>query len=241
MINLPNRRDVPAVTPTRTPEVAEFLDKLRAERPANAGHPSGAGRLIFALDSTASREPTWDVACGLTHQMFASVTSLGGLMTQLAFYRGMSECKASGWVTRDEDLHRLMRQVRCDAGITQIARILDHAIRETGTHPVNALIFIGDAMEEPLDGLAHQAGRLGALNTPIFLFHEGHDPSAASAFRQFARMSHGVYLPFDLSSLDRLRELLGAVAVYASGGLAALEKHAVGKPEVLRITTQLKR
>ena len=230
MGNLPSPGQRPAA-------VTEFLDKLRAEGAANAP----TGRLIFSLDATASREPTWAVASEITHAMFAATSGIGGLWTQLVYYRGFNESRASRWVANAAELHRLMRQVRCEAGVTQIARVLDHAIQETGRAKVSALIFIGDAMEEPLEGLAHQVGRLGALNTPIFLFHEGHDPIAASAFRQLASLSHGVFLPFDLSSIDRFKELLGAVAVYAAGGIAALEKHAAGKPEVLRITSQLKR
>lgn len=224
MANLPSAGQRPAA-------VAEFLDKPRAEGAANAG------RLIFALDATASRELSWDVACGLTHQMFDATAGIGGLLTQLVFYRGYNECTASRWVTNAAELHRLMRQVRCAAGTTQIARVIEHAIREASSHTINAVIFIGDAMEEPLDGLAH----LAAMGVPIFLFHEGHDPIAANAFRQLTSLSHGVYLPFYLNSIDRLRELLGAVAVYAAGGIAALEKHAAGRPEVLRIASQLKR
>lgn len=221
--------------PGRPAAVAEFLDKLKD---AAAPPISGAGRLIFALDATASREPTWDVATGLTHQMFGAVVGVGTLACQLVYFRGFSECKASRWVNSAGELQRLMRSIRCDAGITQIQRVLDHAIREASTHPVGAVVFIGDAVEEPVDQLAHLAATLGV---PLFLLHEGADPNAERAFRQLAAASHGVYLPFDLSSIDRLKELLGAIAVYAAGGIKALEKHAAGKTVLLQITSQLGR
>ena len=59
----------------------------------------GRGRLIFALDATASREPTWDRACRIQGEMFEATAALGGLEIQLVFYRGFSECKASRWMT----------------------------------------------------------------------------------------------------------------------------------------------
>ena len=60
------------------------------------------------------------------------------------------------------------------------------------------------------------------VKTPLFLFHEGHDPIAALAFREMARLSGGAYAPFDSSSASQLADLLRAVAVYAAGGRQAL-------------------
>jgi len=76
---------------------------------------------------------------------------------------------------------------------------------------------------------------------PIFLFHEGDNPIVARAFRQMARLSRGAYLRFDLASADRLKDLLGAVAVYAAGGYRALSAYGERKGgEVLRLTSQLR-
>ncbi len=101
-----------------------------------------------------------------------------------------------------------MRSVFCVGGETQIERVLSHAIRETGRRRVNALVFVGDAMEEKVDRLCRLAGELGLLGVPIFLFHEGRDRDAAAAFKQMASLSHGAYLSFDLASAGRLKELL---------------------------------
>jgi hypothetical protein len=219
-------------------EVDAFLrDLQRAPKPP----PTGArGRLIFALDATASREPSWDRACRIQGEMFEATAALGGLDVKLVYYRGFNECKASRWMSNAADLHRVMRAVSCLGGETQIERVLDHAIAETKRQRVNALVFVGDAMEESVDRLCQLAGELGLNGVPMFLFHEGDNPIVARAFRQMARLSRGAYLRFDLASADRLKDLLGAVAVYAAGGYRALTAYGEKKGgEVLRLTAQL--
>lgn len=201
--------------------VAAFLEEL-ARVPATAA-PAGRGRLVVALDATASREPTWDRACEVQGQMFLEAGRLGGLEVQLVFYRGFHECKASRWVSDSRTLVELMTRVRCKAGQTQIRRVLRHAIAETRRQPVRALVFIGDAVEEELDELAALAGELGILGVRVFLFHEGEDPRAERAFREIARLTGGACCRFDRNAPNELRELLGAVAAYAAGGPAVLE------------------
>jgi hypothetical protein len=173
--------------------------------------------------------------------MFEATAGLGGLEIQLVFYRGFSECKASRWMTTAAELHRAMRSVFCVGGETQIERVLAHAVAETGRRRVNALVFVGDAMEENLDRLCGIAGQLGLLGVPIFAFHEGGDPVAGAAFRQIAKLSRGAYLSFNLASADRLKELLGAVAIYAAGGYRALADYGKKRGgEVLRLSSQLR-
>jgi len=46
-----------------------------------------------------------------------------------------------------------MSQIACHAGHTQIEKILIHASKETKLLRVNALVFVGDAMEENPDKL----------------------------------------------------------------------------------------
>ncbi len=231
-----DKRQLPAQSGST--EVDAFLRDLK-QAPARAG--GGIGRLIFALDATASREPTWDRACRIQGEMFEATAALGGLEIQLVFYRGFAECKAGRWVTNAAELHRVMRRVHCVGGETQIERVLSHAIRETGKRRVNAMVFVGDAMEEKVDRLCRLAGELGLLGVPIFLFHEGRDPIAAAAFKQMAALSRGAYLSFDLASAGRLKELLAAVAVYAAGGYRALAAYGESKGgDVLRLTSQLK-
>jgi hypothetical protein len=219
-------------------QVDAFLKKLAA---MPAVRPAGPrGRLIFALDATASRQPTWDQACMIQAQMFQAVGQMGGLDVQLAYYRGFREFEAFPWLDNAAALTQRMTGVFCLGGHTQIARVLKHAIGETKGKRVNALVFVGDCMEEPADNLCHLAGQLGVLGLPIFLFHEGHEPMAAATFQQLARLSGGAYCPFDAGSAQQLTELLRAVAVYAAGGLKALQdlsRQAGGK--TLLLTRQL--
>jgi len=51
--------------------VDAFLQKLAAMPSVRPVGPRG--RLIFALDATASRQPSWDQACQIQAQMFAAV------------------------------------------------------------------------------------------------------------------------------------------------------------------------
>ena len=201
-------------------EVEAFLRKVAAMPTARPAQ--GRGKLIFAMDATASREPSWDRACKIQGEMFEATAALGGLDVQLVFYRGFNECKASKWLSSAASLHGAMRAVFCMGGETQIARVLRHALNAADMQKIGALVFVGDAMEEKLDELCGLAGQLGLRGVPAFLFHEGHDAGAEGAFKEIARLSHGAYCRFDANSAEELRALLGAVAAYAAGGHRAL-------------------
>jgi hypothetical protein len=202
-------------------EVDAFLRQV-ATTPLRTDR-AGPGRLLFALDATASREPTWDRACHIQAQMFQETTALGGLSIQLCYYRGFHEMRASPWLNDSTELLRRMTAVRCLGGQTQIERLLSHAIAETQRKRISALVFVGDAMEEDPDRLTHLAGELGLLGVPAFVFQEGEEAAAQKTFRQIARLTGGAYCPFDAGSAQQLRELLSAVAVFAAGGRKALE------------------
>jgi hypothetical protein len=135
-----------------------------------------------------------------------------------------------------------MTAVRCAAGITQIGRVLGHALAEAKRKRVNALVFVGDCVEEPLDGLADRAGKLGLLGVPAFVFQEGRDPTAERGLKEIARLSGGAWCPFDASSPRTLKELLSAVAVYAAGGRKALADFGQRRGgAVLQLTRQINR
>jgi hypothetical protein len=143
-------------------EPASFLEEATAKHGL-----APRGRVILALDATYSRSPTWDLAANLTAEMLRQA---GPLDIQLAYYRGVGECQASGWINDPERLVKMMTRVQCASGSTQIERILAHAIKETGRSPVNALVFIGDAMEESPDMLIAKARELGGKGVKAFLF-----------------------------------------------------------------------
>jgi hypothetical protein len=224
--------------PATAGEVEAFLRQVAAT-PARGAAGNG-GRLIFAMDATASREPTWDRAMHIQAEMFSETASLGGLEVQLCFYRGMMELEASPWCQDADSLLARMTRVRCAAGLTQIGRVLKHALDETRRGKVNALIFVGDSMEENADVLAGLAGELGIQGLPAFVFQEGGDTVAEQTFRQIARLSGGAYCPFDSRSAQTLRDLLSAVAVFAAGGRKALEQFGMRRGgAVLQLTNQM--
>ena len=214
-------------------EVDAFLGQVRSLSPA----ASGRGRLLFAMDATMSRQPSWDLALSLQGDMFSAVKEVGGLDVQLLYFRGFNECQASRWVGDPDTLARLMRQVHCEGGHTQIRKVLSHAAEENTKQKVNAVIYVGDCMEEDIDQLSQLAGELGLAGVPVFLFQEGDDPRAARAFKEIARLSRGAYCRFDAGSARQLRELLTAVAVYATGGRKALAKSKSGA--AVRLLEQL--
>jgi hypothetical protein len=233
-----SKKDLPTRPGTSDP-VRSFLEQVARTPPPKPGE--GRARLIFAMDATASREPTWDRAVQVQGQMFLETAAHGGLDVQLVYYRGFDECRASKWVSSPIDLVRLMTGVMCLAGQTKIRRVLQHAIKETEKKRVAALVFVGDCFEENIDEVGQLAGQLGMLNVRAFLFQEGYNADAERAFRQIAKLTGGAHCRLDANSPRQLRELLGAVAAYAAGGQRALaDLSQRSGPEVRLLASQLK-
>ena len=204
--------------PSSRSDIDAFLAQARSIGPAGEGR----GRLIMALDATMSRQPTWDVACKLQAEMFREAGKIGSLDVQLVYFRGFGECRASKWVSEAGELAKLMTGLQCRGGQTQIGKVLTHARRETGRKKVAVMVFVGDALEEPIDDLAAKAGELGLLGVRVFVFQEGRSPLVEAGFREIARLTGGAYARFDTNAAGQLRELLRAAAVFAVGGLKAL-------------------
>ena len=202
-------------------DIDKFLNKMamsRIVKPAQA-----KGRLIFAMDATASRGPTWVQARDIQAEMFQATSAIGGLDIQLCHYRGIEEFHAGSWLSNTNDLLREMNRVSCLGGYTQIRRVLDHGKKETHRKKVNAIVFVGDSVEENVDYLCGVSGELGILGVPVFMFQEGFDSGAETAFKRIASLSRGAYCRFDAKSAQQLKDLLSAVAVYAAAGPSALE------------------
>jgi len=220
-------------------DVQAFLAKVATTPMTKKG--GEPGRLIFALDATASRDPTWDHACQLQGEMFQETASLGGLEIQLAYFRGFGEFRVSPWTKDSMSLLQQMTGVFCLAGETQIRKVLRHTVNESKNKSVNALVYVGDCVEEDVDKLGAVAGELGLLGVPVFIFQEGYDNIAEFAFKQIAKLSNGAFCRLDQFSAKNLRELLNAVAIFAAGGRLALEKFARKKGgTVLQIADQVK-
>lgn len=202
---------------------------------------SGRGRLIFALDATMSRQPTWDMAQSLQAKMFDAAASLGGLDVQLVYFRGFNECRASNFVSGGQGLAQLMSRIDVRGGSTQIRRVLAHARNEAGRARVGVFVFIGDAMEENPDTLASLAGELALLGVKAFMFQEGQDPLARRTFGEIARLTGGAYSAFDAGASARLAALLRAAAAYAAGGHAALAREAADDPAARLLLSQMRK
>ncbi|MCW2307250.1 VWA domain-containing protein [Rhodobium gokarnense] len=212
------------VAPSSRGEIDAFLNAAKSLGP----RAEGRGRLVFALDATMSRQPTWDRACSLQAEMFEEAAKIGSLDVQLVYFRGFGECRASKWVKNARALADLMTRIDCRGGHTQIGKVLAHALKETKKEKVQALVYIGDCMEENADDLCAKAGELGLHGVPVFLFQEGGDPVADRAFKEIARLTKGVHLRLDAASAKELGQLLRGVAAYAAGGRKALQDMSKG-------------
>nr|WP_319485372.1 VWA domain-containing protein [uncultured Cohaesibacter sp.] len=201
-------------------DVAAFLSKTRLVRKAQEakGLKPASGRLMFALDATMSRQATWDVACSLQSEMFSVAENQGGLATQLVYFRGTSECKASRWTRSSADMVGWMERFDCRAGRTQIGRILQHVKNEARTTRIDAVVYVGDCLEEDPDVIVGLAGDIALKGVPVFVFQEGSDAMAAHVFKAIARLTGGAYGQFDAGAKLKLAEYLKGIAAYAASG-----------------------
>src|SRR5262245_21795983 len=218
--------------PTASQRVSDFLAKVQSQ----ASH---RGRLIFIVDATGSRQPTWDASARLQAQMFEEAGKLGTLDVQLVYFRGLAdfggECKASRWASDGRELAHFMACVTCQTGHTQYQKALEHVRKEHANQPVSAVVIVGDMCEETAHALYDAAGGLGV---PLFVFQEGDDQHAAKIFKEMARLTKGAYWQFRPGAERELAELLRAVAAFASGGLPALSD--LRSEAALRLLGQMK-
>jgi hypothetical protein len=189
------------------------------QQPGSRPTANGRPRLIFALDATASRQPTWDKACTLQAEIFAAATeAAGSVEVQLVYFRGLNECRASRWYANSTDLNKSMTKIMCESGETQIGKVLAHAREEASRGELKGVVFIGDAFEELTDDVIGAAVALGSKKVPVFMLLEGKDTEAEKAFKAIAHASGGVYLRFDSNAPAELRKLLQAVGLYLATG-----------------------
>lgn len=205
--------------PAERGSVSAFLEATK-KHPLVEGVPN---RLIFAMDATASREPTWDMAMNLHAELFNTASSTD-LSIQLVYYRGFNQFHASNWSNTASALLSQMQQVRCLGGATQITRLLSHIQKEAHEIKLKAAVFIGDACEEKPDEIFAISGQLGLLRVPVIVLQEGRDGYANQVFSGIALRSGGAHIPFSTGSVSELAQLLGAVATFATQGVSALKK-----------------
>jgi hypothetical protein len=207
----------PATAGSPASMVDSFLSEAKRFGPLAGNAPRA--RLVFALDATMSRQPTWDLACRVQGEMFAAASEAGGLSVQLVYFRGFGECRSSRWVADPRALMDLMTKISCRGGQTQIGRVLRHVRTEAGQAPLKVLVYVGDAMEEPIDDLCAVAGELGLLG--------------------IARLSGGAYARFDAGAPHTLSELLRAAAAYAANGVEGLTRLSAGNAQARVLLTAM--
>ena len=87
---------------------------------------------------------------------------------------------------------------------------------------MQALVFVGDAMEETIDDLCAAAGELVCSACRPSCSRKATIRSPKRPIREIARLTRGAYCRFDPGAAHELGELLRAVAAYAAGGIKAL-------------------
>jgi hypothetical protein len=229
-----------------------FLDKVRQSKAvasatpretlAKALAPSGRPRLLFAMDATASREPSWQLAQTITGAMFAAVP--GALDVALAYHGGGRLKEVTPFAADTRAFLDKVHTVQCEAGGTALTALLEAA---TTIARLKALIYVGDCFEEDPAVAGALAQQLRLKGVRVFVFHDttsqqqGYDVDGARAvFAQLAAVTSGVLLPFDADALDQVKALLEAIAVYAVGGLKLLAARQRALPAARLLLDQLR-
>ncbi len=183
---------------------------------------TGRPRLVFGFDATASREPAWATARGVTDALVRALP--GTLDVALAIHGGGRLHTFTEFTANPATLRDHAAGVSCIAGPTRLLPVLSRALSEPG---VRVVTYIGDVFEESQARGRSLADALGARGTRLIVLHDVADWNArrdAEVFLDLARRTGGCVLPFDANAPERLRHLLEAVAVYAVGGTALLEE-----------------
>ena len=226
-LTVPPRGGLPAVA-----KRSAALDRIRQARPPatqqtaadlrRAALDAGRPRLLLAVDATASRGRAWAAARATTDVLFSAVPD--GLDIGLAVHGGS---KVHTWTDFTPDAARLRDRaasVSCMAGETRLVEMLDRA---RGTERLKVLVYIGDVLEESLPAVVEAAKALRLRGCRVIVLHDTADHAAGlhrSAFGAIADAGGGCVMPFEAGSIDRLREMLEALATLAAGGVRLLRE-----------------
>jgi hypothetical protein len=196
-------------------------------------------RLIFGFDATASREPAWAAARGVTDALVKALP--GELDVALAVHGGSHLHTFTEFTANPSTLRDRAAGISCMAGYTQLLPILSRALSNPG---VRVVTYIGDVFEESQRRGRTLADAMGLKGIKLIVLHDVADWNArrdAEVFLDLARRTGGCVLPFDANAPARLRELLAAVAVYAVGGTEMLEEQRDKMPGAVMLLEHLRR
>lgn len=206
------------------------LDKIRAATAKPLATPAGRAvgapaerrpRLVFGVDATASREPTWTSAKQITDRMFDAIP--GALDVALAVHGGSQLHTFTEFSADPQAFRAQAARVRCEAGQTQICELLHRAIEAGGVRVVS---YIGDAFEEMPEEAFALADRCKLRGIKVVILADQAGEHALQVFREIAERTGGAVLDFRSGELDLMGEVLEGVAALALGGRKLLASSA---------------
>jgi hypothetical protein len=210
------------------PPAAAWVPPARpAAKETPAGGYAGRPRLVFAVDATSSRADGWEAKKKLTDRFLAAMPA--ELDVALAFHGGNKVHTFTRFLPDAASLRKVAAGVRCRAGYTRLLDILARVLKEDR---VGVVVYIGDVFEESERKALRQADQMRRKETRVIILHDtsSRDFDDGEVFNAIAERTGGAVLPFNPSSIERLGELLEAVAVLAVGGVEAVEEKQATMP-----------
>jgi hypothetical protein len=238
MSNELTRRAGPTAAPKQTEDAAsrlkgELMEDALGRMFGEDGEKTvpGTPRVILALANHA-HTAGWDRAKVLQHALFKAAAG-SSLAMKFAFYgadnaAGVRRCRiTTRWITDSDDMAGVIDRAECRCGCyIHVRDVLAQAVKEGEERPLRAVIIIGDAFHDDVDGLdeaAISANRLRRAGTQVFLLQLGEDPTTERRLQYLARVSGGTYFRFDPRTQERqFSEMWQAMSVYAAGGEEAV-------------------
>jgi hypothetical protein len=177
-------------------------------------------RLVLAVDATSSRAAAWEASQRVMGALFTALP--GELDVNLAVHGGGRVHTFTPFVPDADLLRPIAARIRCKAGYTKLCDIFERVLK---SERVRVVVYVGDVFEESKSKAIRLAKALLLNETRVIILHDtgSRDDDDGAVFQTIATITGGAVLPFDASALDRLGELLQAVAVLAVGGTELLE------------------
>ena len=245
MTEKPNFVMVPETAPVKTGGVLAGFKALvsratkalaHVEPPEESGVPPRP-RLVFAVDATASREPAWAAARQVTDAVVKALP--GELDVALAVHGGGRVHTFSAFTNDAATLRDRTAGITCFAGLTRLLPILAASLKRPA---VRVVVYVGDVFEENVPRGRQIADAMGVAGIKLIVLHDTADAGArrdVEMFWDLAKRTGGCVLPFDASAPGKLRDLLGAVAVYAVGGEKLLRERRQSLPGAVALLEHL--
>ena len=179
--------------------------------------------LLIAFDATASRQNMWETAKKVQSELFQTATETAHITAKIGYFRGHEECRISKAHNNADQIVNLMNSVKCQAGGTQLGKLLKHS----QTSKQDAVIYTGDTID-PVEDFEHLKNLASEQPAPWYIIHDQSNhpgKEAFSNFQQLAKLTGGAAMSYGKESAERetsLKETFAAIAALSTGGLKAL-------------------